>query len=148
MINRSQISSKNPRQHQGGTRKDDGKYIKRYKRMQRGIVTHRYGSEAIHGTGCGEWLRNGLCGALCVPYPIRDLMRDGGVTGDPKGAGASTTSRRYSRKTYRQSAVFSIPSPIPTLKSNLHSTILVFAMLFSMLFTSTPGVLVTLKKVC
>ena len=37
-----------------------------------------------------------------------------GVLADPKGAGVSTTSQRYSRKEYRQTDVFPIPSPIPT----------------------------------
>ena len=64
-----------------------------------------------------EGMKTAFDGGLCVPYAICEWMPeavDGVALCDPKGAGVSTTSQRYSRKEYRQTDVFPIPSPIPT----------------------------------
>ena len=53
--------------------------------------------------------------ALCT----MDAACDGGDGCDPKGAGALTTSRRYSRIGYRQSDTFSDPRGISYPQSNI-----------------------------
>ena len=129
----------------------------------------RHGSSVrlIDGAGKGD--------PACIPYSIMPCVV-GDVpcpvlplavgVGDPKGAGVSTTSQRYSRKMHRQTDVFPIPSPIPTfwfhclgsskceelcLESSYRRYFVRFASDFVDLgvgsaFLQTPGVLTTRKS--
>ena len=58
-----------------------------------------------------EGMKTAFGGGLCVPYTICEWMPeavDGVALCDPKGAGVSTTSQRYSRKEYRQTSSFRV----------------------------------------
>ena len=79
-----------------------------------------------------EGMKTAFGGGLCVPYTICEWMPeavDGVALCDPKGAGVSTTSQRYSRKEYRQTFSFRV---------------LLSTFSFQSIFFGLPGVFTTI----
>lgn len=79
-----------------------------------------------------EGMKTAFDGGLCVPYTICEWMPEAVervALGDPKGAGVSTTSQRYSRKEYRQTFSFRV---------------LLSTFSFQSIFSELPGVFTTI----